>query len=94
MPTYTKTEEDSKITVGFRYVDQFHNVFSAETTVEVFDSLDESELDVIGRQLNGFLGQCGFYRGGDYVLMESLTEEEYDAVVDFLYDYRNNGGTE
>lgn len=88
MPDYTNTAGDDKITIGFKFVDQLGNRYSSESSVEVFYDGGESEIDTIGRLLDVFLKQCGYYRGGDCILMESLTEDELDAVSSFLDEYR------
>lgn len=80
--------ENDKVTIGFHYVDEYSNEFKNESTVEVFYSLGDTNLSVIGTCLNNFLRQIGFYRHNDNILMEDLTDEEYDAVVDFLEQYR------
>lgn len=80
--------ENDKITIGFHYVDECRNEFKNESSVEVFYSLGDTTLSVIGTCMNNFLRQVGFYRHNDNILMEDLTDEEYDAVVDFLTQYR------
>lgn len=79
---------ESKVTIGFHYVDEYNNEFKNESTVEVFYSLGDTNLSIIGTCLNNFLRQIGFYRHNDNILMEDLTDEECDAVVDFLEQYR------
>ena len=44
---------------------------------------------MIGEQLNTFLRQIGYIRNRDYMLMEDLTEEEHDALLDYLQDLRD-----
>ena len=80
---------EHKITIGFTIVDQFGNKYHSESTEGLFD---EIELDFIGRQLNTFLSQCGYCRPNSTIFMESITEEEYDAIDMFLAQYRNGGG--
>lgn len=62
--------------------------YTQESTVEVFFDQGEDELQVIGRQLNCFLRQVGYFRHNDYILMEDLTEDEYEAVEEFLGEFR------
>lgn len=81
-------EESSKVTISFHYVDTFRNTFDSSTTAEVFYSLGDSELDLIGRQLNIFLKQCGYFRDKDQIFMEAIDEDEYDAITSFLAEYR------
>lgn len=78
---------DHKITIGFNIKDEFGNEYRSESTEDLYD---ESDLDFIGRQLNTFLSQCGYYRGGTAMLMDSLTDDELWAVEDFLRDYRDS----
>ena len=80
--------ENGKITIGFHYVDEYKNEFKNESTVEVSYSLGDTCLSVIGDCMNNFLRQVRFYRYNDNILMEDLTDEEYDAVVDFITQYR------
>lgn len=58
------------------------------SSFEVFYDMGETTLSEIGRQLNSFLRQCTFHCPNDYIFMESITEEEYDALTSFLEDYR------
>ena len=78
------------ITVGFKFVDEFNNAHTAESTVEVFPDLGESDLDIIGRQLNAFLIQVGFVRHRDTIFMEDVTDEEYDFLAQAIEDYRES----
>ena len=79
--------EDSKITIGFNLIDEFGNKYCAESKESPL--LEENDLDFIGRQLNIFLSQCGYYRKRSYIFMESINEDEYEAIADFLENYRN-----
>lgn len=81
-------EDNEKISIGFRFTDEFHNSFASDSTVGVFYEFGESKLTEIGRYFNLFLRQCGFYRENELMLMESLSEDEYDAVICFLDKYR------
>ena len=70
-------------------MDTLGNTYDSSSTVEVFFDLGESELDIIGRQLNAFLKQSGYARNNDYILMEDLTEEEQDELIYRLDEYRS-----
>lgn len=87
--------EEPRIKIGFALTDQLGNEYSATSNVEVFESLGESDLDVIGEQFNTFLRQIGYIRNRGCMLMEDLTEEEHDALCNCLQNLRNtneNGG--
>lgn len=79
---------NKQITIGFTLEDRCGNVFSQSSTVEVFDELGDTELDTIGTQFNTFLKQCGYTRYNDNILMEDLSDDEYDAIIDYLDDLR------
>lgn len=86
--------EDNKITIRFELTDEFKNHYAAESTVEVFESFGETEIDAIGEQLNIFLRQCGYIRKNDCIFMEDITEEEYDALASYLNTMRDKEGAE
>lgn len=86
--------EESKIKIGFTFTDRFGNEYSATSEVEMFDSLGYSEVDAIGDKLNVFLRQLGYPRNNDNILMEDLTDEEHEALLDYLYEIRENDNGE
>lgn len=81
--------DEERIRIRFELTDECGNNYISETNGEVFRDLDKNDIDIIGRQLNIFLKQCGYYRKNDYIFMESVTEEEYDAIAEFLNELRN-----
>lgn len=83
---------EDKIRIRFELTDECGNNFVSESKVQVFTDLNETDIDVIGEQLNVFLKQCGYNRGNDYIFMESLTEDEYYKLADYLDELRNGGG--
>lgn len=90
-------ENPNKLTIGFNFENEFGDKFSATTTAQVFNDLGETDIDFIGDQLNIFLKQCGYARKNDHIFMEDLTEEEHDALLDYLYGLRDaekNGGVD
>lgn len=86
-------ENENKLTIGFTLEGTLGEKYYATTTEEVFNSLGETDVDVIGRQLNVFLKQCGYVRKYDNIFMEDVSDEEYDALADYLEELRSvNGG--
>lgn len=81
--------DKNQITIGFTLKDRNGNEFSHTSTTEVFNSLGENELDVIGRQFGLFLKKCGYARENDYIFMEDITEAEYDYLLNCLSESRN-----
>lgn len=81
-------EKDNKLTIGFYLVDELDDRFSQESSVEMFPNSGETKLDIIGKQFNTFLKQCGYVRCNDNIFMEDITDEEYEALADFLEELR------
>lgn len=82
--------EDNRITIKFELIDEHDERYEASSTFEVFRNLGESEIDCIGMKLNAFLRQAGYLRKNDNIFMEDVSDEEYDAIADFLTNYRNS----
>ena len=80
---------ENKIRIRFELTDEGGNNYISESSVEVFHSLGDTELDTIGEQLNVFLRQCGYVRKNDNIFMEDVTDEEYEALADYLAELRN-----
>lgn len=81
-------EDGAKITIGFKYINEFKDRFEAESEFDVIEEVGDDELTEIGRQFNTFLRQAGYIRHNDLMFMEDISEEEYDALQDFLDEYR------
>lgn len=79
---------NNKITIGFHFENEFGDSYDSTSKVEVYTDIGDTELSVIGEQLNAFLSQIGYIRKNLNIFMEDLSDEEYDAVADFLAEYR------
>ena len=79
---------DNKITIGFNLENEFGEKYSQSSSVEVFTDFGETDLSVIGEQLNCFLKQCGYIRRNDHILMQDVTEDELEALEDYLCELR------
>lgn len=84
--------ESGKITIGFHYINEFGSEYKNESFLNVI--YDESEMEVIERCLNNFLRQIGFYRPNDNIYLEDLSDDEYDAVHEFIREYREKSKQE
>ena len=82
----------NKISIGFQLENELGELYTQGSTVEVFRDIGDTDITVIGEQLNCFLRQCGYVRRNDYIFMEDVTDEEYDAIADYLEKLR--GGKE
>lgn len=81
-------QNEDKITIKFEFSNEFGDHYSQESKFEVFSDMGETEIDRIGEQLNVFLKQIGYIRKNDLIFMEDVTPEEFEALSDFLDDYR------
>lgn len=82
---------DNMITVQFGLVDSNGYKYKAKSTFNVFTECGDSVLYEIGEMFNTFLKQCGYVRQRDFLYMEDVSEEEIEAIDDFLRDYRRGG---
>lgn len=55
---------------------------------EVYYSLGEDEILVIGEFINKFMNAAGYLFNKDYIFMNSLDEKELDYLEDCLAEYR------
>lgn len=79
---------ENKVTIKFSYTNEFGDHYSAKSA---FTPIEEEEINYLGDTFNNFLRQIGFIRRNDYMLMEDLTEDELEAVGDFLREFRIRG---
>lgn len=78
---------EDKLTVKFELKDENGFTHTSSSEFQVYSELGEKIVDLIGQYLNTFLIQCGYPRR-DNIFMESLTDDEPEAVAYFLEDYR------
>lgn len=86
--------DEPKIKIGFSYEDEFGNTYEASSDIEIFKSLGETNLDIIGERFNVFLKQIGFVRHNDNILMEDLTDDELELLSDYLDELRSKSEDE
>ena len=83
------------ISIKFVHTDNNGDFYSAETRIGARDGF-ETTLDALGRAFNSFLKQIGYAFDKEYILMRSLDGDEYDALENYLAEYRqahsDNGG--
>ena len=71
-----------------KFTNEFGHKFKVSTKTETYTSMGEDELRVIGNVMSDLLRQIGYIQKGDTILMDSLTEDELEAVQDYLFEYR------
>lgn len=80
---------ENKITIGFTFEDEIGNKYSQTSSIKEPADFGASDIDIIGEHLNIFLKQCGFTRKNDYIFMEDVTEDEYNALSEYLNEFRS-----
>ena len=76
------------ISYEFKYKDEVGNEYEMKNTVEINYDFGDSEILSLARALNLFLRQCGYFYNKDMVFLESITEEEFEKLADFLCEIR------
>lgn len=83
-------EKDNKeLSIRFAADIRSGGYYEARSDFDIFYEDGENQLVEMGKAFNNFLRQCSFVRKNDYLFMESVTEEEYDWLLDALDSYRN-----
>lgn len=80
---------NNKITIGFRFTNEFGDDFSSDSTVSVYEEIGDTELSTIVQAFNQFLRQIGYIRKNENMYERDLTDEEYEAVDNLIADMRN-----
>lgn len=82
---------ENKVTIGFEYTNEFGDRYEAKSTFMPCE--EDSELQYMGDTFNNFLRQMGFVRHNDYIFMEDLTEDEADALTEYLKKLRGEANS-
>lgn len=76
------------IRISFSYTNECGEHFSASSDMTVYESIGDRPIDLIAEQFNHFLRQVGYYRPNNNILIEDLTDAEYDYLCEKLDEYR------
>lgn len=72
-----------------------HHALTMEQTTKLHPDLGCDELETLARFVNEFLSAYGYPRyDKQYVFLESVTEEEYEQLLDYLSIIREGNGNE
>lgn len=78
------------IRIEMRYTDEYGNTTSLDKETTVYPDLGNSEIDEMERFINYFLRGVGYPSfNKDKIILESVTEDEYEEIVDYLWDMRH-----
>ena len=84
-------EKDSRETIRLYYRNEFGSEFEMSQTAETYSELGEDIIREFSRIINLFLKHIGYVSyDKDMVFLESVTEEEYEDLLWYLDDLRQN----
>lgn len=84
-----------KLSMSLSNTEAGENDFTSLTDhKEVYYSLGETEMSVIGQFINNFMRAVGYNFNNEYIYMESVTEDELDYLDFCLNEYRSRGEEE
>lgn len=82
--------KNNMIRYRFEFDDENGNTYSLENKVRIYTDLGDSDRDELARALNIFMQQIGYrwFYNKDMIFLESVTESEYESLLEFLKDMR------
>lgn len=84
-------EKDSRETIRLYYRNEFGSEFEMGQTAETYSELGEDTIREFSRIINLFLKHIGYVSyDKDMVFLESVTEEEYEDLLWYLDELRQN----
>lgn len=94
METMNSTEKDTRIAIKLYFRNEFGSEHEISKTANTYPDYGDDEISMLARTINLFLRHIGYECfDKDMVLLESITEDEYDMLQDYLFELRN-GATE
>lgn len=94
MEIINSAEKDSRIAIKLYFRNEFGSEYEISKTANTYPDYGDDEISMLARTINLFLRHIGYECfDKDMVLLESITEEEYDMLQDYLFELRN-GATE
>ena len=88
MATNNETEI---ITIGFSLsTNAYDGKYIMKSQIPIYYEVGNTPIEEIFSQFNIFLKQAGYVRPNDYILTESLTEDEREELEYHLSEYRMN----
>lgn len=83
-------EKNNMIRYRFEFDDENGNTYSLENKVRIYTDFGDSDRDELARALNIFMQQIGYgwFYNKDMIFLESVTESEYEALLEVLENMR------
>lgn len=87
----TTNNETEIITIGFSLsTNAYDGKYILKSQIPIYYEAGNTPIEEIFSQFNIFLKQAGYVRPNDYILTESLTEDEREELEYHLSEYRMN----
>lgn len=87
----TTNNETEIITIGFSLsTNAYDGKYILKSQIPIYYVAGNTPLEEIFSQFNIFLKQAGYVRPNDYILTDSLTEDEVEELKYHLSEYRRN----
>ena len=87
----TNNTETEIITIGFSLsTNAYDGKYILKSQIPIYYEAGNTPLEEIFSQFNIFLKQAGYVRPNDYILPDSLTEDEREELECHLLEYRRN----
>lgn len=84
-------EKDTRETIKLYYRNEFGSEYEMSRTAETYSEYGTDTIFTFATMINLFLRQVGYVRyDKDMVFLESVTEDEYELLRDYLQDMREN----
>lgn len=78
------------IRIEMRYTDEYGNTTSLDKETTLYPDQGNNEIDEMEKFINHFLRGVGYPSfNKDKIILESVTEDEYEEIVDYLWDMRH-----
>lgn len=79
----------AKEVIRLYHKDELGNEYTQETSYDAFVDFGANVLHKLAVLLPAFIEQMGYFHEGKKIMMEPVTEDEEDFLVEMLFAYRN-----
>lgn len=80
--------DEPSVVIGFTYTDEDGASYSAESELVEFREFGDTYPSLMMQQFYHFMKQIGYEPGGTLFFDIGITDDEYDAIIKFLNEYR------
>lgn len=91
MELISSTEKDTRMAIRLYFRNEFGSEYEISETANTYPDLGMDTISAFARVINLFLRHIGYSRyDKDMVFLESITEDEYEMLQDYLFEFRNS----